>query len=426
MQPFTTMTRCQGGNRGFSRYRTRGWAVTKRGENYKRALYACVAMNIVIKSSLTALLTKGSVVPRDRFDFMKHVHDLTEVQFTRMYRMSFDQFMSLRNDIQPMCKRRQRRNAYLARAVSTEVMLCVTLRILAGASYLDVSWPYGISTSTVYSVFHETLQALDETLSNIIFPIEEQHCVQEATRFKKMRRSPLNGIIGALDGIAIEIQQPSSKDVADARKYFNRKGFFALAVQAVVTADYRFTFVSATHSGSTHDSTALQASGLYTLIRSGRLPTWAMIVADDAYKNENHILTPYSGRALTPAQDAYNFYQSSCRIAVEQAFGILIHRWGIFWSAMRVSIANATKIIMVCCKLHNLLMADDSSDKFDAIPNHEDNHVSGYPVVHVQDALHHEPWISRARQRSRETNSVRDAISDRLQALGYVRRRTHL
>jgi hypothetical protein len=34
-------------------------------------------------------------------------------------------------------------------AVKTKVVLAVTMRILAGASYLDVGWPYGLADSTM-------------------------------------------------------------------------------------------------------------------------------------------------------------------------------------------------------------------------------------------------------------------------------------
>jgi hypothetical protein len=44
--------------------------------------------------------------------------------------------------------------------VKTTEMLAVTIRILAGASYLDVGWPYGLADATVYVIFDETLAAI--------------------------------------------------------------------------------------------------------------------------------------------------------------------------------------------------------------------------------------------------------------------------
>lgn len=129
-----------------------------------------------------------------------------------------------------------------------------------------------------------------------------------------------------------------------------------MCVQAVATAEYKFSFVSATHAGSTQESTAFQATKLYTHIMDGKLPSWAQLVCDDAYGHGTHMLTPFSGKRLSTRQDAYNFHQSSPRIVVEKSFGILVKRWGILWSPLRFRLAKATDIIMVCLKLHNLLM----------------------------------------------------------------------
>ncbi len=58
-------------------------------------------------------------------------------------------------------------------------------------------------------------------------------------------RSALHGCVGALDGIAIQIQLPNTREAPNTSTYYNRKGFFAIAVQAVCDANYRFTYVSA-------------------------------------------------------------------------------------------------------------------------------------------------------------------------------------
>lgn len=95
------------------------------------------------------------------------------------------------------------------------------------------------------------------------------------------------------------------------------KECFAIVVQEVMSADYKFSFMSENHAGSTHDSTAFQGPGLHSTVVGGRLPTWAFMVADDAYANEGNLLTPLSGRRLSKSEDGFNFYHSSCRIVVE-------------------------------------------------------------------------------------------------------------
>jgi hypothetical protein len=52
--------------------------------------------------------------------------------------------------------------------------------------------------------------------------------------------------------------------------------------------------------------------------------------ADDAYGNRVRILTPYDGRGLTRTEDTFKFFLSSCRITVEQTFGIIVDRFGVY------------------------------------------------------------------------------------------------
>ena len=129
----------------------------------------------------------------------------------------------------------------------------------------------------IYIYFHETIQALNKVLAPIEFPVSETDCGNAARKFQLLRNSPLEGIIAALDGIAVKIRQSTLNDTPDPRKYFNRKGFYALCVQAAVAANYKFVFVSARHAGSTHDSTAFRATLLYSVVKNDKMPSWARV-----------------------------------------------------------------------------------------------------------------------------------------------------
>lgn len=118
-----------------------------------------------------------------------------------------------------------------------EIMMCITLRIIAGVSYLVVDWPYGVEGSTVYIIFEEILEALNNALSSILFPKSPAECLHETQKFSVLRKIPLHGFLAALDGIDIYIKQSSLYNAPDPRKYFKRKGFYAIAVQAAVSAD---------------------------------------------------------------------------------------------------------------------------------------------------------------------------------------------
>jgi DDE superfamily endonuclease len=352
---------------------------------------------------------KRYVIEREPLDFPFHMKTLTDAFFKRLYRLGKQDFTNLVRLVEPELHRAQTLPHGVASSVIPDVMLAVTLRYLAGAKVLDLSWPYGLADSTVYAVIDETLDALNILLNNIKFAESATDCENEAAAFQALRGSPMHGFIAAVDGIAIAIHCPKASDSADARKYFNRKGFFSISVQAAVSASYRVTFISAKHAGSTHDSTAFSSTALFEhLLRpeeDGGLPKWAAIAADDAYGNGSaggRIVTPYSGRNLDVKKDSFNFYLSSLRIVVEQVFGVIVSRWGILWSPLRCSLEKSTKIIVVCAKLHNFILDEraknlgvDSGVEFEVPGPDPDNDVQGDAEVYLQDLLHMEPDVSR-------------------------------
>lgn len=119
----------------------------------------------------------------------------------------------------------------------------------------------------MYQYISETLGTINEALT-ISFPYnDEQWLKKTAQSFTREGRSALDNCCGALDGIAIKIEEPTQSDVANSSSYFNRKGWFALNVQAMCDSFYRFTFVSCMAAGSTHDSTAFRLTKLYSLLQ---------------------------------------------------------------------------------------------------------------------------------------------------------------
>lgn len=102
----------------------------------------------------------------------------------------------------------------------------------------------------------------------------------------------LYGCVAALDGIAIRIQKPA--DRFGPRAFFTRKGFYALNVQAAVDASYRFSTMSVTTVGASHDSLAFATSKLGRELSSrGRIPGNFWITGDAAYSCTENLLTPF-------------------------------------------------------------------------------------------------------------------------------------
>lgn len=76
---------------------------------------------------------------------------------------------------------------------------------------------------------------------------------------------------------------------------------------------------------STHDSTAWSATPLGMRVEAGDLPYPFFLNGDSAFIDSPSMITPSNN---DPALDDFDFYQSSNRMAIECAFGILIRRYG--------------------------------------------------------------------------------------------------
>jgi len=109
--------------------------------------------------------------------------------------------------------------------VTAEVALEVTARMMAGSPYLDSVLIFGMARSTVYEVFHRTLDALSNLLSLSGIPTSERELESLDIGFKNSRspRNPLNGCIGAIDWLAVKIKKPH--DELHPSQFYCRKQF---------------------------------------------------------------------------------------------------------------------------------------------------------------------------------------------------------
>ncbi|MGH7974145.1 MAG: transposase family protein [bacterium] len=192
-------------------------------------------------------------------------------------------------------------------------------------------------------------------MEKLEFPAGDADALRKiADPFGKRSGGICGGCIGALDGICIRVREPAERETPFPAQYMNRKGFFSLNVQAIADSNFIFRHVSIEASGSTHDWTAWQLSPLFRLLDNVGLPAGFWIAGDEAFVCSEYMLTPFSGRRLGRKKDTFNYYHSNCRIHVEQAFGILVRRWGVFWRRMEVHMKYWPLIIMCCIKLHNV------------------------------------------------------------------------
>jgi DDE superfamily endonuclease len=111
---------------------------------------------------------------------------------------------------------------------------------------------------------------------------------------------------------------------------------YATPAQALLDSKYRILCHSPKCAGSTPDAIAWESSDLGMRLRREPLPFGFWIAVDAAYPCLNDINTPWTAGQLHHedfgySRDAFIAFHSSLRMHVEQAFGLLVQRFGVLW-----------------------------------------------------------------------------------------------
>lgn len=114
---------------------------------------AISATNITAESRSRDLRWGMVVVIRDDLNLDEHIANIGFVHFTRLYRLSPLHFVRLCNRLRLHLSRTRSRQNCAKSTQNVETMLCITMRILAGASYLDIGWPYSVGCHLRTSYF---------------------------------------------------------------------------------------------------------------------------------------------------------------------------------------------------------------------------------------------------------------------------------
>ena len=230
--------------------------------------------------------------------------------------MTKETFMYVCQQVGPMLFKQDtnRRKAIL---VETRVAIAIT-RLASGSSPYIIANSYRVGISTIHAIVLDFCHALNFFCRNSFIRWPTSSCVQDISRNFETHGIPY--IAGAIDGSHIPILAPREHAV----HYYCRKGFHSVLLQRVVDHSCCFWDYDIGWCGSIHDYNLFVKSSIGKYCFEGKLNPYALL--DDAtYQPHPWMLIPYLGSkdGFTHEQEHWNFIQSSSRMCVERAFGIL-------------------------------------------------------------------------------------------------------
>lgn len=283
-------------------------------------------------------------------------------------RMSPESFDFLLSKVGPLINKQTTR---LRQPISAAERLSLTIRYLAsGDSQQSMSFSYRMGKATVSNIIQETCQAIWDALNEEYLrpPTSTEEWKNIAKEYMELWNFP--HCVGAIDGKHIAIQCPGNS----GSLFYNYKGFFSIVLMAVCDAHYVFSLVNIGDYGSNNDSGVLQNSAMGRALESNTLgipdaepfegiqaPLPYFLVGDDIFGLKTWMQRPFPGRNILENQRIFNYRLSRARRVIENTFGILTARWGIFSHPINASVKTAEAITKAAVCLHNFLRLTNSA-----------------------------------------------------------------
>ncbi|XP_055619376.1 putative nuclease HARBI1 [Toxorhynchites rutilus septentrionalis] len=191
--------------------------------------------------------------------------------------------------------------------------------------------------------------------TSIQFPLDEAS--KNAIKYGFYKRTGFPGVIGCVDGTHIRIISPCANV---QHLYYNRKGFHSLNVMLICDHKQRIRYVDANNPGSNHDSFIWNKSPLDSVLNekheNGERNTW--LLGDAGYPLKPYLITPFRTSISAPnfQHTKFNEIHSKTRMIVERTIGVMknVFRCTLGARQLHYKPEKATRIVNVCCALHNL------------------------------------------------------------------------
>ncbi|XP_055919373.1 putative nuclease HARBI1 [Eupeodes corollae] len=326
--------------------------------------------------------------------------------------MNEDSFKELLSIVQNSI---QKRNSVMREAIPAEESLAMVLRFLAtGETFRSLDFQTRLSRSHISNVMIACCKAIYDGLRNkyLEFPSTVRQWEEIANSFENKWQFPL--CLGALDGKHIAFRAAKT----DGAYYYNYKGFNSIVLLAMCDATYKFTYIDIGCNGRINDAGVLNRGDLRGIIdqahqyfppdkvigNNKKLPY--VIIGDDAFALEKHVLKPYPYNSKEESKKIFNFRLSHARQTIEHAFGMLANRFRVFQTEIHLRPEKVQEIVRTCCLLHNFLLTKNGNSEF--------------PSAVLRSGEQQETAPNTARNPQKLASSIRDTFADYFQNEGEL------
>uniref|UniRef100_A0A8C6LXM2 DDE Tnp4 domain-containing protein n=1 Tax=Nothobranchius furzeri TaxID=105023 RepID=A0A8C6LXM2_NOTFU len=347
-------------------------------------------------------------------------------KFRTYFRLSPELFAHLLTLVTPKI---EKIHTNMREPISPEERLAICLSTILNYRMIKFSFYFlqpGTPPLLVSTTMWGTQQFVSKAIWDVLQPeykpeptMEDWNAIEEGFR----ERWNFPNCIGALDGKHVVLQAPPSS----GSKYYNYKGSHSIVLLAVVDAHYMFRVIDAGGYGRNSDGGILSESPLGKHLKAGTLsipedttlqgsehlgPMPHVLVADEAFSLQRHIMTPYPGKNLERNNRCYNYRLSRARRIVENAFGILSTQWRVYRRVLGICPKKADRIVKATCVLQNYMRKNGEVDR--AIPQ-----ASLTDNMTTNDGLQPIPHTG-SNNSSRETYKIRDKFCDYFSSPGSM------
>ncbi len=251
----------------------------------------------------------------------------------------------------------------MRRTLSIETRVCLALHRLASGTALEVLADlHGCAKSTACGIVLDFCKAIIKSGLRDVYIKWPSHSRMEklASEFQAIRGIPF--VVGAIDGSHIPIIAANLNHT----DYFNRKGFHSILLQLTVAANCSIWNYDVGWAGSIHDSLNFTRSEIGQRCARGWFGNYCL-VGDCAYPARPYMLVPFKGckEGLYHLKYYWNFIQSSTRMPVERAFGMLKARFRILLKRCDMDLHHVPDLVAACLVLHNVCICHNDSFDMD-------------------------------------------------------------